>query len=62
MSEAAGQIVVGVDGSASSMVALNWALDEAELRGVDVHAVIAWREPRGLQPAEHHGGQRGRAR
>jgi nucleotide-binding universal stress UspA family protein len=45
MSEAAGRIVVGVDGSASSAAALNWAVDEAELRGVDVHAVMAWQNP-----------------
>jgi nucleotide-binding universal stress UspA family protein len=45
MSQAAGRIVVGVDGSASSEAALNWAVDEAELRGVDVHAVMAWQNP-----------------
>jgi nucleotide-binding universal stress UspA family protein len=45
MSQAGGRIVVGVDGSASSIAALNWALDEAELRGVDVHAVMAWQSP-----------------
>lgn len=45
MSGAAGRIVVGVDGSASSMAAVNWALDEAELRGVGVQAVMAWQNP-----------------
>jgi nucleotide-binding universal stress UspA family protein len=45
MSQAAGGIVVGVDGSASAMAALNWALDEAELRGVGVHVVMAWQNP-----------------
>jgi nucleotide-binding universal stress UspA family protein len=45
MSQATGSIVVGVDGSASAMAALNWALDEAELRGVGVHAVMAWQNP-----------------
>jgi len=38
----AGRIVVGVDGSARSMAALQWALDEARLRGAFVHAVMAW--------------------
>ena len=45
MSGAAGRIVVGVDGSESSTAALHWALDEAELRGVDVQAVLAWQHP-----------------
>jgi nucleotide-binding universal stress UspA family protein len=45
MSVAAGRIVVGVDGSDSSSAALEWALDEAELRGVDVQAVMAWQPP-----------------
>lgn len=35
-------IVVGIDGSAHSDQALLWALDEAELRGVRVRAVLAW--------------------
>jgi nucleotide-binding universal stress UspA family protein len=50
MSVAAGRIVVGVDGSDSSSAALNWALDEAELRGVDVHAVMAWQLPVAYNP------------
>jgi nucleotide-binding universal stress UspA family protein len=45
MSVTAGRIVVGLDGSDSSSAALKWALDEAELRGVDVHAVMAWQPP-----------------
>jgi nucleotide-binding universal stress UspA family protein len=45
MSGTAGRIVVGVDGSESSTAALHWALDEAELRGVDVQAVMAWQHP-----------------
>jgi hypothetical protein len=36
------RIVVGVDGSHGSQMALQWALREAQLRGVTVHAVFAW--------------------
>lgn len=35
-------IVVGIDCSAGSSKALTWALDEAELRGVRVRAVLTW--------------------
>lgn len=35
-------IVVGVDGSENAKRALAWAVDEAELRGVRVRAVLAW--------------------
>jgi nucleotide-binding universal stress UspA family protein len=35
-------IVVGYDGSPSAARALTWALTEAGLRGVPVHAVRAW--------------------
>jgi nucleotide-binding universal stress UspA family protein len=35
-------IVVGIDGSANSRRALTWALDEAELRGCRVRAVLTW--------------------
>lgn len=35
-------IVVGIDGSENSGHALAWALDEAEVRGVRVRAVLAW--------------------
>ena len=38
-------IVVGVDGSEQSRHALAWALDEARLRAVDVHAVHVWSYP-----------------
>mgnify|MGYP003685492969 CR=1 FL=1 len=35
-------IVVGIDGSANATKALQWALDEAEVRGVRVRAVLTW--------------------
>jgi nucleotide-binding universal stress UspA family protein len=38
-------IVVGVDGSEGSVVALYWALDEARLRGSSVRVVYAYRSP-----------------
>jgi nucleotide-binding universal stress UspA family protein len=37
-----GTIVVGVDGSNASRVALRWAVDEARLRGADVQAVYVF--------------------
>lgn len=39
------RIVVGVDGSTESAVALRWACREARLRGADVHAVHAREAP-----------------
>ena len=38
-------IVVGVDGSPSSMSALRWAIRQAALTGAAVDAVIAWYYP-----------------
>jgi nucleotide-binding universal stress UspA family protein len=35
-------IVVGIDGSEHSQKALLWAIDEAELRGAKVRAVLTW--------------------
>lgn len=35
-------IVVGIDGSEDSAIALRWAVDEAEIRGVRVRAVLCW--------------------
>ncbi|GHJ44553.1 universal stress protein [Catellatospora sp. TT07R-123] len=43
--EAPGRIVVGVDGSAESDVALRFAFDEAQRRGCGVTAVHAWLGP-----------------
>jgi nucleotide-binding universal stress UspA family protein len=40
-----GRIVVGVDGSVGSIVALHWAVDEARLRGVSLHVVMTWQLP-----------------
>lgn len=40
--DAAGPVVVGVDGSSESVGALGWALSEAAGRGVDLHAVAAY--------------------
>ena len=39
------KIVVGVDGSASAQAALAWAVQQAELTGATVEAVIAWHYP-----------------
>lgn len=39
------RIVVGVDGSDSSLAALDWALEEARLRSGQVHVVTAWHYP-----------------
>ena len=35
-------IVVGIDGSEHADLALAWALDEAEVRGARVRAVLTW--------------------
>jgi nucleotide-binding universal stress UspA family protein len=43
--EKAPRIVVGVDGSASSLAALRWAVHQARLTGGSVDAVVAWRMP-----------------
>ena len=39
-----GRIVVGVDGVAGSGAALDWAVSEAQLRGVPIHVVMTWQE------------------
>lgn len=43
-----GTIVVGVDGSDSSLEALRWAKRQAELTGDRLEAVIAWEYPAGI--------------
>src|SRR5260221_4912319 len=39
------RIVAGVDGSPVSIAALRWAIDQAEVTGGTVDAVIAWEFP-----------------
>jgi nucleotide-binding universal stress UspA family protein len=41
----AGRIVVGVDGSESSMAALDWGVRQAKLTGLGLDAVITWSIP-----------------
>jgi nucleotide-binding universal stress UspA family protein len=45
MNGSARRIVVGVDGSESSRVALRWAIGQAKLTGASVDAVMSWRYP-----------------
>jgi nucleotide-binding universal stress UspA family protein len=40
-----GRIVVGVDGSQSSLAALRWAMRQAELTGAPLEIVSAWEWP-----------------
>ncbi|HEY4332921.1 MAG TPA: universal stress protein [Ilumatobacteraceae bacterium] len=40
-----GKIVVGVDGSAPSSAALDWAIAEAKLRGSTLDIVVSWDYP-----------------
>jgi nucleotide-binding universal stress UspA family protein len=40
-----GRIVVGVDGSASSLAALDWAARQAEFTGSSLELVMAWEWP-----------------
>jgi nucleotide-binding universal stress UspA family protein len=40
-----GRIVVGVDGSETSVKALKWALAQAEVTGADVEALRVWEVP-----------------
>ena len=51
-----GYIVVGVDGSPSSLDALHWAVCQAALTGAGVRAVIAWEYPllSGVDPMTAH--------
>jgi nucleotide-binding universal stress UspA family protein len=43
--QASTRIVVGIDGSESSNVALAWAARQAKLTGAPLHVVIAWELP-----------------
>lgn len=40
-------VVVGVDGSATSVEALRWALRHAAMLSAPVHVVVAWEQPVG---------------
>jgi len=40
-----GRIVVGVDGSDHSLIALQWAVHQAERTGADVEVIAAWQWP-----------------
>ena len=51
-SRTAGEILVGLDGSANGAAALRWALAEAGVRGATVTALHAW----GHAPPGHAGG------
>lgn len=44
------RIVVGVDGSKGSLAALRWAVEEAQLRGAELHAIQAWTYPYFVSP------------
>jgi nucleotide-binding universal stress UspA family protein len=39
------KVVVGVDGSPSSLAALRWAYDQAVAHDAKLHAVMAWAQP-----------------
>jgi nucleotide-binding universal stress UspA family protein len=45
MPDGQGRIVVGIDGSEPSRLALRWAADEAKLRGASLEVVTAWHIP-----------------
>ena len=53
MTDASGpqKIVVGIDGSASSIDAFRWAVRQAQLTGAVVEALMAWQYPAGVVPA-----------
>ena len=44
-SEPVGRIVVGIDGSATSVAALEWAVRQAELTGSTIEAITTWEWP-----------------
>ncbi|MGP8209319.1 MAG: universal stress protein [Acidimicrobiales bacterium] len=45
MAQGNGPIVVGVDGSAPSMAALEWAAEEATIKKLALHVVVGWHLP-----------------
>lgn len=60
MAATTSQIVVGVDGSTSSELALRWALDDAAVRNVAVHVICCHRRPvmlswEGMHPSDLEG-------
>ncbi|GGM67303.1 hypothetical protein GCM10012275_42350 [Longimycelium tulufanense] len=54
--DVAGGVVVGVDGSRSSLRALRAALEEARLRGCTLHVVRAWTLRTAPRPPDTPGG------
>ncbi|SNS11550.1 universal stress protein [Actinomadura mexicana] len=61
MSDGSGarEVVVGFDGSVHAMQALDWALDEAELRGSPLVLCHAWQWPyQGVRPDLEEAGRR----
>lgn len=50
-----GPVICGVDGSLFAQHAVDWAADEADLRGTDLELVHAW-EPRAFEPHDWYGG------
>ena len=48
-----GRIVVGVDGSTGARAALEWALEEARLRGSALDVVYAWHSPSLVVPGRY---------
>jgi nucleotide-binding universal stress UspA family protein len=53
MTDASGPqtIVIGIDGSASSIDALRWAVRQAEVTGAAGEALTVWEHPGGMVPA-----------
>jgi nucleotide-binding universal stress UspA family protein len=53
MTDASGpqKIVVGIDGSASSIDAFRWAVRQAQVTGSVVEAMMVWQYPGGVVPA-----------
>jgi nucleotide-binding universal stress UspA family protein len=45
MAQGNGPIVVGIDGSPQSFTALEWAAQEASIKNLDLHVVVAWHMP-----------------